>query len=68
MSARLLILLLATVSVGGCAWHYPMPVYPPFPPDHGYSAPYDPNQQYAAPVDDAALLQGQPAAPPLSGS
>jgi hypothetical protein len=45
-----------------------MPVYPPFPPDHGYSAPYDPNQQYAAPVDDAALLQGQPAAPPLSGS
>ena len=67
MSAGRLILISAIFIGGGCAWHYPMPVYPPFPPDHGYSAPYDPNQQYAAPVEDAALLQ-QPAAPPLSGS
>lgn len=67
MRGRFALLLFAASYGGGCAWHYPMPVYPPYPPDHGYSAPYDPAQQYAAPLDDAALLQ-QPSAPPLSGS
>jgi hypothetical protein len=65
MSARFCILTLAVCLPGGCAWHYPVPVYPPFPPDHGYSAPYDPNQAPAPYIDDATLLQ-QPA-PPVTG-
>ena len=65
MGARFGILLAIALLSGGCAWHYPVPVYPPFPPDHGYSAPYDPNQQIAPAMVDPAMLQ-QPT-PPLTG-
>lgn len=64
MHARLWFAIAAMLALGGCAWHYPMPVYPPYPPDYGYSAPYDPLQPYAPPPTDASMLQ--PSAPPMA--